>query len=60
MRDVAFEVDDLQAAIDRVAADGNGRKTRLVMRVLPRLPSDCRFSLGGVLNAEPPPVHPSL
>jgi hypothetical protein len=28
MRDVAFEVDDLQAAIDRVAADGNGRKTR--------------------------------
>jgi hypothetical protein len=47
IRDVAFEVDDLQAAIDRVAADGNGRKTRLVMRVLPRLPSDCRFSLGG-------------
>jgi hypothetical protein len=47
MRDVAFEVDDLQAAIDRVAADGNGRKTRLVMRVLPRLPSDCRSSLGG-------------
>jgi hypothetical protein len=43
----AFEVDDLQAAIDRVAADGNGRKTRLVMRVLPRLPSDSRFSLGG-------------
>jgi len=39
---VAFEVDHLQAAIDRVAADGNGRKTRLVMRVLPRLPSDCR------------------
>jgi hypothetical protein len=32
IRDVAFEVDDLQAAIDRV---------------LPRLPSDCRFSLGG-------------
>jgi hypothetical protein len=29
MRDVAFEVDDLQAAIDRVAADGNGGKTRL-------------------------------
>jgi hypothetical protein len=47
MRDVAFEVDDLQAPIDRVAADGNGRKTTLVVRVLPRLPSDCRFSLGG-------------
>jgi hypothetical protein len=47
IRDVAFEVDDLQAAIDRVAADGNGRKTRLGMPVLPRLPSDCRFSLGG-------------
>jgi hypothetical protein len=43
MGDLAFEVVDLQAAIDRVAADGNGRKTRLVMRVLPRLPSDCRF-----------------
>lgn len=24
MRNVAFEVDDLQAAVDRVAADGNG------------------------------------
>jgi hypothetical protein len=58
--DVAFEKDDLQAAIDRVAADGNGRETRLVMRVLPRLPSDCRFRSAGVLNAQPPPVHPSL
>lgn len=81
---MAFEVDDLQAAVDRVAADGNGlvggigqyediwrtayvrgpegimcrqpsgsadatvnRKTRLLMRVLPKLPSDCRFSLSG-------------
>jgi catechol 2,3-dioxygenase-like lactoylglutathione lyase family enzyme len=25
MRHVAFEVDDLQATADRVAADGNGR-----------------------------------
>jgi hypothetical protein len=45
--DVAFEVDDLQAAIDRVAPGGNGRKTRLVMRVLPRLPSDYRLGFTG-------------
>ena len=53
MRDVAFEVDDLRAAIDRVATDGNGRKTRLVMRVLPGLPSDAGFRSAGVPNAEP-------